>query len=107
MSRPMKIASRCLPAHAAIAVATVLSVVSPAFAADVPAATAPAPQHTATREADPQTGTHIRRAGTPADLDKIVVYAGADLRPGDAQWTDDDTSAPALPMTRHQDTVGH
>ena len=103
MSRYTKIASRCLPASAAIAVATVLSVASPVFAAGAPATAVPAPGHAATRDEVPQTGTHIRKT----DLGKVVVYGGADLRPGDAQWTDDDPSTPALPVTRDQDAVHH
>ena len=105
MSSYTKIASHHLLASAAIAVATVLSVVSPAFAADAPATTATASKHTATREQDPQTGTLIHKTSSPTDLGPITVYGGASLRPGDAQWTDSDTSAPALPMTRDQGTA--
>ncbi|MEO7478454.1 MAG: hypothetical protein ABIT64_04380 [Lysobacteraceae bacterium] len=107
MSRYTKIASRCMPASAAIAVATMLSVASPAFAADAPTTSAPTPQHPATREEVPLTGTHIRKAINPTDLNKVLVYGGAQLRPGDVQWTDDDTSTPALPMTHDQVAVSH
>jgi hypothetical protein len=107
MSRHIKIESRCLLASAAIAVATMLSAASPVFAADAPAAAATAPQDAAKcapSDNEPQTGTRIRRDCKATDLDTVMVFGGAELRPGDSQWADNDTSAPELPMTRDHDT---
>jgi len=108
MYKHPKIESRYLLASAVVAVATALSMSSPAFAADPPAAATSASQHNATCNAadkEPLTGTHIRRDCDATNLDEVVVYGGADLRPGDSQWADDDKSAPELPMTRDPGTV--
>ena len=83
----------------AIATVMVLSTTSSAWAADTPTDTTPA----ATQSARPSdweatTGTHIKT--NPKDLERIVVYPGAVHAPGDAQWSDNDTSAPELPMAR-------
>ncbi|HEY2347152.1 MAG TPA: hypothetical protein VGH80_14970 [Xanthomonadaceae bacterium] len=102
-----KIDSRRLLASAVVAAATALSMSSPAFAADPPAAATPAPQHDAAcngPKTDPITGTHIHRDCDATTLDTITVFGGAHLGPGDAQWTDDDKSAPELPMTRDSGT---
>jgi len=82
----------------ATAAVMVLSTMSSAWAADTPSAATPAPQQTATPDRDAPTGTHI--VSKPTDLKKIVVngYSGAVHASGDAQWTDNDTSAPELPM---------
>jgi hypothetical protein len=85
----------------AIAAVLVLSTINSAWAADTPSAATPAPQQTATpasSDRDAPTGTHIR--SNLANLPRIVVYPGAVHGAGDAQWTDDDTSAPELPMAR-------
>lgn len=82
----------------AIAAVMVLSTMSSAWAADAPPAASSASQQTSTPDRDPPTGTHIR--SNPKDLAPIVVYPGAVHGAGDAQWTDDDASAPELPMTR-------
>lgn len=107
MSRHTKIDSRYLLASAAIAVAAVMSMATPAFAADEPAVAPPAPQHASTRapsDREPQPGSHIFKDSNVTKLDTIQVngYLGAILRPGDAQWADADTSAPELPMVRDQ-----
>ena len=105
MSRFPKIAtSRPLTSFlttGAIAAVLVLSTMSSAWAADTPAAATPTSQQTTTHDRDAPTGTHI--VSKPADLEKIVVdggYGGAVHGAGDAQWTDNDTSAPELPMAR-------
>jgi hypothetical protein len=84
----------------AIAAVTVLSTVSSAWAADTPPAATPASEQSATPASSGRvtpTGSHVSK---PADLAPIIVngYRGAVHAPGDAQWTDDDTSAPELPM---------
>ena len=100
MSRFPKIAT--FRAHAslvtagAIAAVMVLSTMSSAWAADAPPAAPSAPQQSATPDRDAPTGTHI--VSQPTDLKKIVVFGGAVHGAGDAQWTDDDTSVPELPM---------
>ena len=105
MSRFPKIATHrplaSLLATGAVAAALVLSTMSSAWAADAPSVTTPEPQKSATSPAsdrDAPTGTLIRTH--PKDLRPIVVYPGAMHASGDAQWADDDTSAPALPMAR-------
>ncbi|HTA64086.1 MAG TPA: hypothetical protein VK753_01155 [Xanthomonadaceae bacterium] len=108
MYKQSKIDSRSLLAFTVVVVATALSMSSPAFAADPPAAATSAPQPNAActgAEKEPMTGTHIRRDCDATTLDTVTVYGGADLRPGDAQWADDDKSAPELPMTRDPGTV--
>jgi ABC-type uncharacterized transport system auxiliary subunit len=106
MSRFPKIAtSRPLASFriaGAIAAVMVLSTMSSAWAADTPAAATPAPEQSATPASSGRvtpTGSHVSK---PADLGRIVVngYGGAVHAAGDAQWTDDDTSAPELPMAR-------
>lgn len=103
MSRFPKIDSRGLLVPAAIALATALTVAAPAFAADTTAGTAPAPtpHHASRNDSEPVTGTQIKKT-EPTNLETIKVYGGAVLRPGDAQWADNDTSAPELPMVRDQ-----
>ena len=81
-----------------IATVVVLSTMSSAWAADEPPAAPSAPQQTATPDRDAPTGTHIRP--NPKNLAPIVVFPGAVHGAGDAQWSDDDASAPELPMTR-------
>jgi hypothetical protein len=105
MSRFPKIAtSRPLAAFlnaGAIAAVMVLSTMGSAWAADTPSDATPAPKQSATSDSsdrDAPTGTHIRT--NPANLPRIVVYPGAVHGAGDAQWTDDDTSAAELPMAR-------
>ena len=81
-----------------IATVVVLSTMSSAWAADAPPAATPTSQQTAAHDRAAPTGTHI--VSKPTDLEKIVVFAGAVHASGDAQWIDDDTSAPELPMAR-------
>ena len=102
MSRFPKIATSrplaSLRTVGAIAAVMVLSTMSFAWAADTPSAASATPQQTATPDRDAPTGTHI--VSKPKDLERIVVFPGAVHASGDAQWTDDDTSAPELPMAR-------
>lgn len=108
MSRFPKIAtSRPLTSFlttGAIAAVLVLSTMSSAWAADTPPAATPASTQSATATSSDRvapTGTHI--VSQPKELEKIVVdggYGGAVHGAGDAQWTDNDTSAPELPMAR-------
>ena len=103
MSRHPKLDLRHLLVCTAIAAAAALSMSAPAFAADPPApAPAPAAQQkpAACANQEPVTGTHIRRDCDATTLETITVFGGAELGPGDAQWTDDDASVPELPMTR-------
>jgi hypothetical protein len=102
--------SMCVTYSIAASVAAVmaLSMVSSARAQDTApaAASTPAPQR-ATKPASSDTdnapiGTNIRVKAK--DLDQVVVVAGAVHSPGEAQWVDDDTSAPELPMAREQDS---
>jgi hypothetical protein len=100
MSRFPKIAtSRSLVSLGAIAAVMVLSTMSSAWAADTPAASQ-TPQQTATPKREAPTGTHI--ASQPTDLAPIEVngFHGAVHAPGDAQWTDNDSSVPKLPIAR-------
>jgi len=98
MSRFPKIAtSRTLASFLATgAIAAVMVLSTSASAADAPSIASPTPQQTATPDRDAPTGTHI--VSQPTDLKKIVVFGGAVHGAGDAQWTDDDTSVPELPM---------
>lgn len=84
----------------AIAAVMVLSTMSSAWAADTSPAASPTTQQTATPKREAPIGTHI--VSQPTDLAPIEVngYHGAVHAAGDAQWTDDDTSAPELPMAR-------
>ena len=96
-SRPL---ASCLTAGA-IAAVTVLSTLSSAWAADMPTIATPAPQQSATSassDRDAQTGTHIR--SNPKDLERVVVFSGAVHVSDNAQWIDDDSSVPELPMAR-------
>jgi hypothetical protein len=76
-----------------------LSMATSAFAADTsPTA---APQQTAKPAArEAKIGSHIV---APTDLGTVKVWSATIGAPGDAQWTDDDSSAPELPMAREQD----
>ena len=103
MSRFPKIAtSRSLASlltTGAIATVMVLSTMSSAWAADTPTDATPVPkQSVKPSDWEAPTGTHIKT--NPKDLDQIVVYGGAVHAPGDAQWSDEETSAPELPVTR-------
>lgn len=104
MYRNPKIDSRHLLAATVVAVATALSMSSSAFATDAPAGAKPASEQDAACAAGdttPVTGTRIRRCDTTnLETIHVVGYPGAVLGPGDAKWTDDDASAPELPMTR-------
>ena len=88
----------------AIAAVVALSMMSSAWAADTLTAATPTPQQTTTHassDRDAPTGTHIHSNVT--DLERIVVFRGAVHAAGDAQWVDDDASAPELPMAREQE----
>jgi len=102
MSRFPKIAtSRSLASFltaGAISAVMVLSTMSSAWAADTSPAASQTPQQTATPNREAPTGTHI--VSQPTDLEKIEVFPGAVHASGEAQWTDDDASAPELPMAR-------
>jgi len=92
--------SRPLAIVASLAAVMALSIVSPARATEP----APAPQTTAataSSDMDAPTGTQIRVKAK--NLDHVVVYAGAVHATGDAQWVDNDTSAPELPVVREPD----
>jgi hypothetical protein len=102
--------SMCVTYSIAASVAAVmaLSMVSPARAQDTAPAAAPMPASVQTAKpasyTEPQTGTLIHK---PTDLDGVVVIAGAVHSPGDAQWVDDDSSVPELPMARERDDGKH
>jgi len=79
-----------------------LSMAGPALAQDNSPTAQPTAQQAAkpaSTEREAQLGTLIKK---PVDLQKVVVYVGAIHGRGDSQWTDDDASAPALPMVHEQ-----
>ncbi len=80
-----------------VAAVMLVSTTASAFAADTPTNASPTPQQTAQPDRDAPIGTHI--VAKPKDLAPIQVYGGAVHAAGEAQWTDDDTSVPELPMT--------
>jgi len=85
-----------------LAAAITLSLAAPVFAAE------PAPAQTDTRTtAQPPAGSHIIRHDTKVtDLGVVnVTPMGAVRDSGHASWTDDDTSAPELPMVHDQGTA--
>ncbi len=90
-------------AAGSIAAVIAFSATSSAWAAD----TQPAAASASTQSASPASSDHDATTGThivphPKDLSPVVVFPGAVHGSGDAQWSDDDASAPELPMAREQ-----
>ena len=83
------------------AAAFALAMAGPVMAQDAASTPKPAtPQ--ATRDGEPQAGSHIVKHDKVTDLGTVNVFGGAVHGAGDSQWTDDDASAAELPVV--QDT---